>query len=239
MVLAPQRAQINGTDQETEMQRSAEQRRLGMINGRQFSAPQGHGTGGVNRVTANDRVNANAQMGAATRRWREEHEAETIARLGELRPTGHANIFPNCSYGPGTQMRVWHPRGPNQIEVHTWLYVPKDAPDEVKMEIRSNGMRTFNPAGLFEQDDGENWNEIQKVLRGHIARSQKLNMQMGLGRALIDADNLPGRTLHQAFGEEPARGMYRRWRDMISGLSWDELAERDRLWRSETINATV
>jgi 3-phenylpropionate/trans-cinnamate dioxygenase alpha subunit len=224
MVLAPQRAQINGTDQETEMQRSAEQRRLGMINGRQFSAPQGHGTGGVNRVTANDRVNANAQMGAATRRWREEHEAETIARLGELRPTGHANIFPNCSYGPGTQMRVWHPRGPNQIEVHTWLYVPKDAPDEVKMEIRSNGMRTFNPAGLFEQDDGENWNEIQKLLRGYKSRTTRWNAQLGMGHLGRGVDGLPGVTADSMYAEHAGRGIYQRWADMLSADSWSDLA---------------
>jgi hypothetical protein len=231
------RAGTQGTDQETEMREIVEQRRLGMIYGRQFSAPQGHGTGGVNRQMTK-RLQA-TQMGAATLKWNEEREAEVIERLGELRPIGHANIFPNCSYGPGTQMRVWHPRGPNQIEVHTWLYVPKDAPDEVKMEIRSNGLRTFNPAGLFEQDDGENWNEIQKVLKGHVAHSHPLNMQMGLGHAHIDADDLPGRTLHQAFGEEPARGMYRRWRDMISGLSWDELAQRDKEWRKEKISASA
>jgi phenylpropionate dioxygenase-like ring-hydroxylating dioxygenase large terminal subunit len=226
-------ASMEGTDQETELARIDAQRREGMRQGKQFAAPQGHGTGSVNRM-APKTLNV---AGPLTARWREEHEAETIARLGELRPTGHANIFPNCSFGPGFQLRVWHPRGPNQIETHTWLYVPKDAPDEVKMEIRSNGMRTFNPAGLFEQDDGENWNEIQKVLRGHVARSNKLNMQMGLGWAAINKDDYPGRTLPQTMGEEPARGMYRRWKDMVSGKSWAELAERDKQWMTEKINA--
>jgi 3-phenylpropionate/trans-cinnamate dioxygenase subunit alpha len=230
---APLQAQMQGTDANTELTRIDEQRREGMKQGKQFSAPQGHGTGSVNRMAPK---NLNV-AGPVTARWREDRETETISRLGELRPTGHANIFPNCSFGPGTQMRVWHPRGPNQIEVHTWMTVPKNAPHEVKMEIRSNGMRTFNPAGLFEQDDGENWNEIQKVLRGHVARSHKLNMQMGLGYAGINEDDYPGRTLPQTMGEEPARGMYRRWRDMVSGLSWGELAERDRRWSKERINA--
>ncbi len=81
----------------------------------------------------------------------------------------HNTIFPNFSWlavGLST-MRVWHPRGPGQIEVWAWSYLPKNAPDQVKAEMRKMTQRMFSPAGSFETDDGENWTEIQQVLCGH------------------------------------------------------------------------
>ena len=105
-----------------------------------------------------------------------------------------------------------------------WGAVPKEAPPEIKEALRINILRTFSPSGLLEQDDGENWNEIQKVLRGRVARSHPLNARMGLGHANNDLGDFPGRT-NYVFGEEAARGLYRRWADLLSGKSWAELAD--------------
>src|SRR5204862_6524108 len=103
----------------------------------------------------------------------------------------------------------WHPRGPGQIEVWSWASVPVDATQEVKEAIRRLVLRSFSPAGLFEQDDGENWNEIQKVLKGWMARQRPFNTQQGLGHARIDADKPPGRT-SRGVSEAAARHRYSR-----------------------------
>jgi 3-phenylpropionate/trans-cinnamate dioxygenase subunit alpha len=54
---------------------------------------------------------------------------------------------------------------------------------------------------------------------------------MGLGHASRDDGDFPGLT-NYVFGEEAARGMYRRWADLLSGRSWSDLAalqvERER-----------
>ncbi len=232
---AAQLAQQEGTDADTALRELAEQRTKGAVQNRQFAAAQGHGC----LVTAPSRGRRQANAGPFTAQWQEQHQPETLKRLGEARAAGggqgHATIFPNCSYGPGAQFRVWQPKGPNQIEVHTWTTAPKDAPLQMKQEIRREALRTFSAAGVFEQDDGENWNEIQKVLRGRIARSVRFNISMGLGRARVNDGPYPGRVLPQGIGEEAARAMYRRWSDLMLGLSWAELAERDRAWELDDV----
>jgi hypothetical protein len=125
-------------------------------------------------------------------------------------------VFPTFSFLPGIQtLRVWHPRGPGEIEVWAWALVDRLAPSEVKNSVRLSVLRTFSAAGIFEQDDGENWLEIQKVLRGYQARRQKLNVQMGLGHERADDPEFPGRINH-VYGEMAARGFYRRWAELIS-----------------------
>ncbi|MBP2320424.1 3-phenylpropionate/trans-cinnamate dioxygenase alpha subunit [Kibdelosporangium banguiense] len=162
--------------------------------------------------------------------WVAANKDEVFRNVGEdraLRVAGHNTIFPNFSWlGSPATMRVWHPRGPGQIEVWAWTYVPKDAPEEVKADIRLGTQRTFSPAGSFETDDGENWTEIQQVLRGWKARHNTFNAQMGLGHEERDVHGQPGET-NDAFSETAARGFYRRWADLMSGLSWSEIAELD------------
>jgi 3-phenylpropionate/trans-cinnamate dioxygenase alpha subunit len=77
-----------------------------------------------------------------------------------------------------------------------------------------NACRAFGPAGFAEADDGENWIEIQKVLRGYKARKSKLIMEMGLGNEKYREDGIPGITNH-VFSETAARGMYRHWANLL------------------------
>jgi 3-phenylpropionate/trans-cinnamate dioxygenase alpha subunit len=193
--------------------------------GRQFSAPMGHGTGFFKA----GRVPSGGLTDAVREGWVE--PART--RLGDARAThvqGHNTIFPNFSFLHSARtMRVWHPRGPGQIEVWAWTCVPKGLTPEEKNAFRINAMRTFSPAGLVEQDDGDNLAEIQSVLRGYIARQGPLNVQMGLGRSYNDPD-YPGKTAH-VFAEEAARGFYGRWSQLVQGIPWSELMAADRLER--------
>jgi 3-phenylpropionate/trans-cinnamate dioxygenase subunit alpha len=211
IVLSPQR-QLSMEEQEKRRQ-----------TGRQFRSTNGHGMGFFTQFTPN-------LAGPIPEAYDDEHREQTIARIGELRTwyvRGHQTVFPNFSYlGNGT-MRVWQPRGPGQIEVWAWGVVPKDAPEHVRDALRVNILRTFSPSGLLEQDDGENWNEIQKVLRGRIARSNPLNMQMGLGHAGEGVEGYPGVTNH-VFAEEAARGMYQRWLDLLQAGSWADVPDRSR-----------
>lgn len=190
--------------------------------GRQFSSRNGHGTGIF--------LGPPLPLEPSITKYFQQTEEAAIERLGETRPkllsTSHNTIFPTFSYLSALQtMRVWHPRGPGQIEVWAWGVVPSAAPPEVKNAWRVTILRTFSAAGIFEQDDGENWNEIQKVLRGYVARSRPWNAQMGLGHSTTTDDVTPGRVLLRGIGEEAARGFYRRWSELTSGLTWAELAE--------------
>jgi phenylpropionate dioxygenase-like ring-hydroxylating dioxygenase large terminal subunit len=136
-------------------------------------------------------------------------------RLGARRVDGidgqHMTVFPTLSFLPGINtLRVWHPRGPNEIEIWALTLVDADAPDDVKEAFRVAVLRTFSPGGIFEQDDGENWIEIQRVLRGWKARQGPFNVQMGLGQSRSDHPRFPGR-IGYVYSEEAARGFYGRW----------------------------
>ncbi|MCV4753457.1 aromatic ring-hydroxylating dioxygenase subunit alpha, partial [Escherichia coli] len=91
-------------------------------------------------------------------------------------------------------LRVWHPRGPDQVEVWAFCITDKAASDEVKAAFENSATRAFGPAGFLEQDDSENWCEIQKLLKGHRARNSKLCLEMGLGQEKRRDDGIPGIT---------------------------------------------
>ena len=67
----------------------------------------------------------------------------------------HLTIFPNFSvFNSARTLRVWHPRGPDEIEVWAFGIVDKEAGPEEREQVRLATTRTFSPAGTFEQDDG-------------------------------------------------------------------------------------
>jgi 3-phenylpropionate/trans-cinnamate dioxygenase alpha subunit len=190
--------------------------------GWQFSSTKGHGTGffaqpGLHSVSP------------VVRQWMAETRDAVVARIGAPRTDyvfGHATIFPNFSFLSNGTMRVWHPRGPHQMETWAWIFVPKAAPPQIKDQLRRDAALQFSPAGILEQDDGENWNEIQKVLRGHVARHTSLNVQMGRGHHHHNDSGLPGKT-NYVFAEEGARDFYQRWADLMSLPTWPQLADAE------------
>lgn len=149
------------------------------------------------------------------------------ARLGAVRADrikgGHMTIFPTLSFLPGVQtLRIWHPRGPNEIEVWAMTLVFADAPPAVVEDARVGVIRSFSPGGVYEQDDGENWVMIQAVLRGHKARQTRLHVGMGRGHTRSDHPDFPG-IIGNVYGEEAARGFYSHWGEMLANDDWAAL----------------
>ena len=178
------------------------------------------------------------QLDGAVSSYYRETYAEAEQRLGEvraLRLAGHNNIFPTLSWLNGTAtLRVWHPRGPDQVEVWAFCITDKAASDEVKAAFENSATRAFGPAGFLEQDDSENWCEIQKLLKGHRARNSKLCLEMGLGQEKRRDDGIPGIT-NYIFSETAARGMYQRWADLLSSESWQEVLDKTAAYQQEVM----
>jgi 3-phenylpropionate/trans-cinnamate dioxygenase alpha subunit len=193
--------------------------------GRQQTS-NGHGTG----TWKSPEFTPSPLAGPAAAAWELEQSAGIIERLGHSRSLDlilHMTVFPNFSWlGSWNTMRVWHPRGPGQMEVWSWSFVPKGAPAEVREGITAISQFGFSPAGVFEGDDGENWTELQQVLRGWKARQGTFNAQMGLGHDEYDVPDYPGR-ISDTYSETAARGFYTRWKDLMLGRSWDEIAALD------------
>jgi len=159
-------------------------------DGRQFSSELGHGTGFF--VGEGRRELYSSFVGPEVARYTvEEGMASATQRLGTPRGeqmySQHMTVFPNFSFLPSVNtVRVWHPKGPNEIEVWAWNLVEADAPDAVKEEFRVGGLRSFSAAGIFEQEDGENWVEIQRVLQGAVAQDTVFHVGMGMGQTRTD-----------------------------------------------------
>jgi ethylbenzene dioxygenase alpha subunit len=153
-------------------------------------------------------------------------------RLGEFRSrmlgaVSSFTLFPNFSFLPGQNtMRVWQPRGPNKIELYTWVIVNKNAPQDVKDKWRRGAMMTFSPTGVFEMDDGENWEYCTKTSRGKVTRYQDLYVGLGMNTRLTDTD-LPGNVFKGQLNEANSRAFYQYWKDLLQAPSWADVPDRN------------
>jgi phenylpropionate dioxygenase-like ring-hydroxylating dioxygenase large terminal subunit len=197
--------------------------------GRQFTCQNGHG---VQFSSARFPDIAGAEVAA----YEAEQRGRRVELLGEERVDvwGYAGtIFPNFSFLVGQQvMRVWHPRGPGSVEVWSWTVLDGAAPTEVKECWRRSALQSFAPAGLLEQDDAENWSQLQRSLRGHVARRVKLNMTMRAGDESHDDGPYPGVT-NALLSETAARGLYRRWFQHLRAERWSDLEQSERAFAVE------
>ena len=192
----------------------------GQIEGAQYSDPNGHGCGWFDE--------AGPGLLKEVMDWEESQRDKIIARIGEKRygsVRGHANIFPNFMFLSNGTMRVTHPRGPDEMEIWAWTFVPVEAPAEIREAMRVDVLRTFSPGGMFEQDDAENWLEEQRIFHGYVARQNPLVYLAQMGQARQGADGYPGTTVPHCYADEGARGMYRHWADLMTGAPWPEVMQ--------------
>jgi len=146
-----------------------------------------------------------------------EVQAESEARLGPVKSRlkiATATVFPTFSLlGSNFTLRVSHPRGGGKSEIWSWVFVDREAPQVVKDAVRRFYTFTFGPAGIFEQDDGENWEEVTHGARGLHAQAYPFPMIAGLGRDKPHPE-LPGR-ISDVYSEHTQRAFYRRWRELM------------------------
>lgn len=159
--------------------------------------------------------------------YEEEVRGEVRQRLGariDLVRPAVGTVFPNFSFNRGTaqSIRVWHPRGPDHIEIWSWVFVDKLAPANVREAVRLGSLRSFGPAGTFEQDDIDNWQECTQTARGVVSRRYQLNMQMGQGQERFDED-LKAWTSGFCVSESNQRHFYERWAQMMAAEDWAQL----------------
>ena len=133
-------------------------------------------------------------------------------------------VFPNFSFlrASSHTFRVWRPRGPDKIEIWSWIYLDKAAPPEIKEAFRLGGIRGFSPSGTFEQDDMANWEECTQTARGVVSRRHRISMQMGLGHEAF-SEELGGWASDFRISEINHRAFYRRWSQLMNADSWADL----------------
>ena len=160
-------------------------------------------------------------------RYEESIRAETLSRLGERLEKITPNVgtlFPHMSFlrGSSRSFRVWHPKGPDKIEVISCQFVDKAAPQEIKDALRVTGLRAFGPSGVLEQDDMDNWEECTRTNRGTVTRRHSLNYQMGLGHDRF-VEELGAWASDFKLSDSNPRYFYQRWARLMQADSWDQV----------------
>jgi ethylbenzene dioxygenase subunit alpha len=162
-------------------------------------------------------------------RYLEQNRPAVVERLGRVRGAQlwgsqlNFTIFPNLQFLPGLNwFRVYHPKGPGRIEQWTWTMVEQAMPDAVQQRILDNQLLTFGPAGLFDNDDGDNLQAITEQSRGWRTRQMDLYTHMALGRSGPRA-GMPGDVALGVVSEHNQRYFYRRWQEHMTARSWREV----------------
>lgn len=137
---------------------------------------------------------------------------------------GHPNIFPNLWVTlSGLQLCLRLPRGPGSTELWWFTVVPKEADTERRQRSVHMATHLFGPAGLLEQDDGENWSQSTRASRGLASRKldHELSMRLGLDEAVVGAGGQAG--IDTSINEHGQRWLYRSWAEWLAAKDWTEL----------------
>jgi phenylpropionate dioxygenase-like ring-hydroxylating dioxygenase large terminal subunit len=157
--------------------------------------------------------------------WR--FDPEVQAKLGPLRgKVNRANmlIFPNLFVNTGSrEFMLRRPMGPAKMEIWKTVLVDKNLPPEVqRIAVRASN-RHFGPAGMFEQDDGENWDQSTLAAQSVVSQRYDLNYAMALGHGEVVEDGASPPRIDTLTNENAQLWMYRVWAEFMAAGSWPEL----------------
>ncbi|MBV1886941.1 MAG: Rieske 2Fe-2S domain-containing protein [Parvibaculaceae bacterium] len=154
-------------------------------------------------------------------------EAEDMMGPVGVRSIGHPNIFPNLWIANnGTQLSLRLPRGPFETEIWWFTILPKSLSEEKRAEALSFSRNLFGPAGLLEQDDGENWSQSTRASKGIASRTYDHNMTMALGKDEMREDPVSGQKyIETSINEHGQRWTYQAWTDWMLAKDWNDLKE--------------
>ncbi len=159
-----------------------------------------------------------------TNTWRSSDRVKDILGPVGIRARGHPNIFPNLwiTMG-GTQACLRIPKGPLETELWWFTFVEKSMPPETRREVIQAATHIFGPAGLLEQDDGENWSLSTRGSRGTVTRRRPLNYAMGLRQDEVQPDPSGQSRIETVINEHGQRWTYRSWQEWMNAESWPDL----------------
>jgi 3-phenylpropionate/trans-cinnamate dioxygenase alpha subunit len=171
-----------------------------------------------------------AQPTAELVEYMKQHASEIESRLGTVRARtvspSAGTIFPNLSVHWLTRtIRVWHPRGPDKMEIWSWAIVDHAAPAGIKEAMRFVSQYRFSPTGVFEQDDMDNWVQVTSAARSVIGRRFPANYQMSLNEETNES-YLRGR-LASRWSDANQLNLYMHWAKVLQAKHWSDILERD------------
>ncbi len=178
---------------------------------------------GIDSLSDDERLQQASTMPVNIARVRPKQATELMGPAG-VRSGGHPNIFPNLWITlNGMQMCLRLPRGRGATELWWFTIAPKDSTPEQRRRVVQTAAHLFGPAGLLEQDDGENWSQSSRSAVGLESRSLGQTLQMGLGQDEVTLDPSGQRYIETRINEHGQRWLYRSWTEWMAARDWAEL----------------
>jgi hypothetical protein len=193
---------------------------VGIITGSKFDqvvviGEYGHGIGGPTTSSS-----GNVEFDSS---WRfSEHAKAALGPIG-IEVAGHPSIFPTTwvTVAP-VQLSLRIPRDPTHTEIWWFTFVDRQMPPEVRRSMVTFANRVFGPAGVLEQDDGENWSQATAQSHGLASRRVKHLLNMGVGRGRVVKEHGLAR-IEGITSEHGQRWTYHAWAQWMKGTTWDAL----------------
>ena len=195
---------------------------IGQVGRMSVLGTYGHAIGGwmMNREQADD-----FNYGLVDQTWRDKSESqELLGDVGLHSAAAHPNIFPNLwIFNSFSKISLRLPKGPHATEVWWFLFKNPEATEERQRYLTRRGSVHDGPAGIFEQDDGENWGESTKGARGLVSRRYPLNYSMNVGRGEIINDETGPAHINSGENEHPQLWFYESWSRWMAAQTWPEV----------------
>jgi phenylpropionate dioxygenase-like ring-hydroxylating dioxygenase large terminal subunit len=134
-------------------------------------------------------------------------------------------VFPNVSFietqvargQKAVIVRLWQPLGGRRMEVLSWIFAEKEAPDDYKKSVYRKGFHNFGSAGVFEQDDMELWISATDASDNSIAARYPYSFHTSLRyqETPIADYAWPGRAYKPVDTEVAQFEFMRRWQTLM------------------------
>jgi nitrite reductase/ring-hydroxylating ferredoxin subunit len=186
----------------------------------------GHAMGGPALLGESERLLR--KVGTDTS-WHDRPEVEqTLGTFGKRATAAHPHIFPNMWIANGSsQVSLRQPKGPYHTEIWWFTVLNKAAPPEFYQMARGAANHVFGPAGMLEQEDGENWGESTRGTMGTVSKNFPLHYAMNKGHGEVSRDETGPSYILTSVNEHPQLWHYRNWAAWMAAENWAELnAER-------------
>ncbi len=192
----------------------------------------GHGIGGPG-ISEEEQAEFDARMAAGDKENSKWYDINAVRRmdpamreaLGPVgnRSYGHPNIFPNLWIALTNQICLRIPRGPYETELWWFTFMHEEASEETRRMTLFQANHIFGPAGLLEQDDGENWSHSTRGAMGAVTRKRPLNFAMGQGHDQVLDDESGQSRIETVVNEHGQRWTYQSWQEWMLADSWQDL----------------
>ena len=157
--------------------------------------------------------------------WRERPEAKAALGPVGIKASGHPNIFPNMWITQGAQISLRLPKGSSRTEIWWFSMQQEGLSPEASRFSRTFSLHMFGPAGMFEQEDGENWALGTQGAAGTVSQRHPINFPMGLGRGELQENESGPAHIETRFNEHAQLWHYRAWAEWMAAGDWQNLRE--------------